>query len=81
MRELTTYERMRYMYAHQEADRIPVTDSPWGATIERWQREGMPAGVSTGAYQHLVQGRVSSFRHGRRARVFKASPWRFASAA
>ena len=26
----------------KQADRIPVTDSPWNATIERWQREGMP---------------------------------------
>ncbi|MCJ7548457.1 MAG: hypothetical protein MUQ30_02105 [Anaerolineae bacterium] len=46
MKELTTHERMRRMYAHQEADRVPVTDSPWNATIERWQREGMPAGTS-----------------------------------
>ena len=46
MTELTTHERMRRMYAHQEADRVPVTDSPWNATVERWQREGMPAGVS-----------------------------------
>jgi uroporphyrinogen decarboxylase len=46
MKELTTHERMRRMYAHQEADRIPVTDSPWNATIERWQREGMPVGIS-----------------------------------
>ena len=28
MTELTTHERMRRMYAHQEADRVPVTDSP-----------------------------------------------------
>lgn len=42
MKEMTTHERMTRMYNHQEADRIPVTDSPWNATIERWQREGMP---------------------------------------
>jgi len=41
--ELTSHERMRRMYAHQEADRVPVTDSPWNATVERWQQEGMPA--------------------------------------
>ncbi|MEI7848556.1 MAG: uroporphyrinogen decarboxylase family protein, partial [Chloroflexota bacterium] len=28
------------------ADRIPIIDSPWDATIERWQREGMPADQS-----------------------------------
>ena len=43
---MTTHERVSRMFAHQEADRIPITDSPWGATIERWQREGMPAKVS-----------------------------------
>jgi len=31
------------MFEHREADRIPVTDSPWRATVERWRREGMPA--------------------------------------
>jgi len=34
------------MFAHQEADRIPIIDTPWGATIERWHREGMPEDVS-----------------------------------
>lgn len=43
---LTSRERFRRMYAHQEADRIPIIDDPWAATIERWQREGMPADVS-----------------------------------
>jgi uroporphyrinogen decarboxylase len=45
MKAMTTRERMSRMYAHQEADRIPVTDSPWAATVERWTREGMPAGA------------------------------------
>ncbi len=43
---LTTYERMQRMYQHQEADRVPIMDSPWASTIERWQQEGMPQGVS-----------------------------------
>lgn len=34
------------MFEHKEADRIPIVDAPWGATIERWRREGMPEGVS-----------------------------------
>jgi uroporphyrinogen decarboxylase len=34
------------MYAHEEADRVPIIDSPWHATIERWHREGMPEGMS-----------------------------------
>ena len=40
--EMTSHERFARMYAHREADRIPIVDYPWGATIERWQREGMP---------------------------------------
>lgn len=46
MTPLTSHERFRRMFAHQEADRIPVIDSPWAATIERWQQEGMPPGAS-----------------------------------
>jgi len=42
MRQMTSYERFRCMYEHREADRVPIIDSPWGATIERWRREGMP---------------------------------------
>jgi len=43
---MTTYERMKRMYEHREADRVPVTDSPWASTLERWHREGMPDNVS-----------------------------------
>jgi uroporphyrinogen decarboxylase len=43
MKPMTSRERFRCMYEHREADRVPITDIPWGATIERWQREGMPA--------------------------------------
>lgn len=45
MTELSSKERFAMMYAHQEADRIPIIDSPWDATIERWHREGMPKDV------------------------------------
>jgi len=44
--KLTTYERMKRMYQHREADRVPVMDTPWASTIERWQQEGMPRGMS-----------------------------------
>ncbi len=40
---MTSRERFARMYAHREADRIPVFDSPWGSTLDRWRREGMPA--------------------------------------
>jgi len=50
MGEMTSYERMRCMYEHSEADRVPITDDPWHSTIERWQREGMPADVGFQEY-------------------------------
>ena len=46
MNELTSKERFTRMFEHQEADRIPIIDSPWETTIERWHREGMPEDVS-----------------------------------
>ena len=42
MAQMTTRERMQRMYDHREADRIPIWDTPWISTLERWQREGMP---------------------------------------
>jgi len=46
MAELTSRERFQRMFEHREADRVPIIDGPWGATIERWHREGMPEDVS-----------------------------------
>jgi hypothetical protein len=46
MPEMTSRERYARIFAHQEADRVPVIDGPWDATIERWQREGMLKEVS-----------------------------------
>ena len=42
MKTLSSFERFKRMYEHREADRVPIIDSPWGATIERWQKEGLP---------------------------------------
>lgn len=30
------------MVEHRDADRVPITDSPWAATLARWHREGLP---------------------------------------
>jgi uroporphyrinogen decarboxylase len=46
MKAMTSHDRFQRMFEHREADRIPIIDSPWGATIERWQREGMPKDVN-----------------------------------
>jgi len=45
MAEMTSHERFKRMFEHREADRVPIIDGPWGATIERWHREGMPEGA------------------------------------
>ncbi len=42
---MNTHERMKRMYEHREADRVPIVDYPWNATIARWHSEGMPEGV------------------------------------
>lgn len=34
--------RMRMALKHQEADRIPIHDNPWRATLSRWHQEGLP---------------------------------------
>ncbi|MCX7590639.1 MAG: hypothetical protein N2255_03320 [Kiritimatiellae bacterium] len=41
-REMTSQERVRTAIARQEPDRVPIRDSPWTATVRRWQREGLP---------------------------------------
>jgi len=46
MAEMTTRERFQRMFEHREADRVPIIDFPWRATMERWQCEGMPKGMS-----------------------------------
>ena len=56
MSEMTSHERFKRMFEHKEADRVPIIDSPWGATIERWHREGMPEDVSWGDYFGMDKG-------------------------
>lgn len=53
MTSLTTRQRFERMYAHQEADRVPILASPWGTTLERWKREGMPPDVDFAEYFDL----------------------------
>ncbi len=39
---MTVYERYKRMFEHREADRVPIIDNPWAATLERWRKEGLP---------------------------------------
>ena len=41
MKAMTSKERFTRMYAHEEADRVPIIDSPWQGTILRWRKEGL----------------------------------------
>lgn len=42
---MNSYERIKRMYEHRDADRVPIIDDPWRGTIRRWEREGMPVGM------------------------------------
>jgi len=50
MAEMTSRERYLHVLNHQEADRIPMTDSPWGETVARWHREGLPQNTDLSDY-------------------------------
>lgn len=47
---MTSKERIRRMFAHQEADRIAIVDFPWQSTLRRWRQEGLPAGMDWSDY-------------------------------
>lgn len=46
MLKMTSHERFSRTFARQETDRLLMWDFPWPGAIKRWQREGMPAGLS-----------------------------------
>ncbi len=39
---MNSRERVLAALNHREPDRVPIMDSPWAATVERWHKEGMP---------------------------------------
>jgi len=47
---MTSRERILLTLNHKEADRIPIHDSPWGHTVDRWHKEGLPEGQSPNDY-------------------------------
>jgi len=47
---MTSKERVELALQHRVADRIPIHDSPWGTTVERWRKEGLPQGQSPTQY-------------------------------
>ncbi|MDP6053180.1 MAG: uroporphyrinogen decarboxylase family protein [Candidatus Latescibacteria bacterium] len=47
---MTSRDRIRNAISHKESDRIPIHDSPWGATVNRWRKEGMPDDIPPQEY-------------------------------
>jgi uroporphyrinogen decarboxylase len=47
---MTSRERFLAALSHKEGDRVPIHDSPWGHTINRWHREGLPEDQSPAQY-------------------------------
>lgn len=47
---MTSRERILAVVNHEEPDRIPLHDSPWASTIERWHQEGLPEDTSVAEY-------------------------------
>lgn len=47
---MTGAERFRAALVHREPDQVPIHDSPWAATVERWKAEGYPPHVPVSEY-------------------------------
>ncbi len=43
---MSSQERVHTAIARKVPDRVPIQDGPWGATVRRWQNEGMPENSS-----------------------------------
>jgi len=54
---MTSRERIKTTLEHREPDRVAVQDSPWGSTVSRWHREGLPEEIPVDEYfnYELVQ--------------------------
>ena len=39
-------ERILMALHHEEPDRVPIYDSPWVSTLDRWLEEGLPEDTS-----------------------------------
>jgi uroporphyrinogen decarboxylase len=47
---MTSRERVGLCLRHQRPDRVPIHESFWEATVNRWRTEGLPAEVSADDY-------------------------------
>ncbi len=44
--DMSSQERVRTAIGRRVPDRVPIQDSPWDATVRRWEGEGLPLGKS-----------------------------------
>ena len=49
---VTSQERVRLALEHKEADRVAIQDGPWGTTVARWHKEGLPEKVGPHEFFH-----------------------------
>jgi hypothetical protein len=49
-KRMSSRERVLLALNHKEADRVAIHDSPWGTTLTRWRKEGLPEKVSPADY-------------------------------
>lgn len=47
---MNSRERIKLALEHREPDRVPIHDSPWGATVSRWRKEGLPDEIPVEEY-------------------------------
>ncbi len=47
---MTSQERVKCVLRHEEPDRVPIHDSLWGATVNRWKKEGLPDDIPAEEY-------------------------------
>ena len=47
---MTSQERIGCALRHEEPDRVPIYDSPWGATVNRWKKEGLSDSIPVEEY-------------------------------
>ena len=59
--ELTTHERYLRVFNHENPDRLPRHDSPWGSTVARWQKEGLPPGI--GPHEFFGWDNIAGISH------------------
>jgi len=47
---MTSQERVLLALRRKQGDRVPIQDAPWGTTVKRWRREGLPKNQSPSEY-------------------------------